>query len=95
MDVVKTAQNISYSPGLTTPLSYRENSIIPLTALSSSGLPVSYNLISGPSTLAGATLSVSQTGIVVVDAEQTGDNAYNPATTLRQSIVIAPGEVTL
>ena len=95
MDVVKTAQNISYSPAFTTAVDYSDNLTIPLTASSSSGLTVSYTLVSGPATLSGTTLSVSQTGIIIVDADQAGNTAYNPALTVRKSITVSPGDVTL
>lgn len=95
MDVVKTAQNISYSPALATAVDYSDNLTIPLTASSSSGLTVSYTLVSGPVSLSGTTLSVSQTGVIVIDADQSGNAAYNPAIKVRESIVVRPGEVTL
>ena len=95
MNVIKTAQNITYSPALTTTVTYSDNLTIPLTASSSSGLTVSYTLVSGPATLSSTTLTVSQTGVIVIDADQSGNAAYNPAIKVRESIVVRPGEVTL
>lgn len=61
--------NQTYSPTLT----------VPLTATASSGLTVSFTLISGPATLAGNTLTITGVGTVVVEASQPGDAVYNAA----------------
>ena len=93
MDVVKTAQNISFT--VSSPISYQESLTIDLSASSTSGLTPSFSLVSGPATLSGNTLTVSQTGVIVVDADQAGNSLYNPAATVQRSIVIQPGEVSL
>ncbi len=93
MDVVKTAQNISFT--VSSPISYQESLTIDLSASSTSGLTPSFSLVSGPATLSGNTLTVSQTGVIVVDAYQAGNSLYNPAATVQRSIVIQPGEVSL
>lgn len=96
MDVVKTAQSISYSPALPTELAYTNNLSIPLTAAATSGLTVSYTLVSGPATFASASsLAVSQTGVIVVDVSQVGNAAYNPAITVRKTITIKLGTISL
>ncbi|MDA9363964.1 gliding motility-associated C-terminal domain-containing protein [Flavobacteriaceae bacterium] len=95
MDVVKTAQSISYAPALPTEVTYSDGLTVPLTASASSGLGVSYTIISGPATLSGSSLTISQTGVVVVDASQVGNAAYNPAPTDTKTIIVKPGTVTL
>lgn len=96
MDVVKTAQSINYSPALPTELAYTDNLSIPLTAEATSGLTVSYTLVSGPATFASASsLAVSQTGVIVVDVSQGGSAAYNPAITVRKTITIKLGTISL
>ncbi len=50
-----------------------------LTATASSGLPVSFSIVSGPATLSGDTLTITGTGTVSVKAEQPGDIDYDPA----------------
>ncbi|MFC4633328.1 M14 family zinc carboxypeptidase [Dokdonia ponticola] len=54
---------------------------IALNASASSGLPVSYAIISGPATITGDVLTVDGTqGIVTVEATQNGNNVFNAAT---------------
>lgn len=68
-----------------------------LTATASSGLPVSYQLVSGPATLVGNTLSVTGLGTVTVRASQAGNLNHLPASDVEQSfnVVKAPATVTL
>lgn len=51
-----------------------------LTAYSSSGLPITYTLVSGPASVSGSTITLNGTeGEVVVMASQAGDTQYNAA----------------
>ncbi len=51
-----------------------------LNAYSSSGLPVSYTLVSGPASISGNTVTLNGTpGEVVIKASQSGDATYAPA----------------
>lgn len=51
-----------------------------VTASASSGLAVSFNIVSGPATISGSTITLNGTpGTVVVRASQGGDANYNPA----------------
>ena len=95
MDVVKTAQSISYAPALPTEVTYSDGLTVPLTASASSGLAVSYNVISGPAILTGTSLTISQTGVVEVEANQVGNAAFNPAPVDTKFIIVKPGTVTL
>lgn len=95
MDVVKTAQSISYAPALPTEVTYSDGLTVPLTASASSGLGVSYSIVSGPAILTGNSLTISQTGVVVVEASQGGSAAFNPAPVVSKSITVKPGTVTL
>ncbi len=52
---------------------------VPLSATASSGLPVSFRVVSGPGAIAGGSLTVSGTGIVSVAAEQHGSGKYRAA----------------
>lgn len=65
-------ENHTYSPVLT----------VTLAASASSGLGVTYSVISGPATLSGNTLTITGAGTVTVDASQSGDGTYNPAPTV-------------
>lgn len=59
-----------------------------LTAVASSGLPVSYS-VSGPATLSGSVLTVTSPGTVAVTASQAGNAVYNSAAPVTQTIVIS------
>jgi hypothetical protein len=52
-----------------------------LNASSSSGLPITYTVVSGPATIFGNTLTFTGTGQVVVRAAQAGDGTYAAADT--------------
>ncbi len=93
MDVVKVGQNITFD--VATPIAYTEDLTIDLTASVDSGLTPELTLVSGPATLSGSTLTVSQTGIIVVKASQSGNAAYNPAIDVQKSILIEPGSIEL
>ncbi len=60
-----------------------------LEATATSGLPVSFQLISGPASLDGSTLALSGAGTVVVSASQAGNAYYLPAAAIEQSITVA------
>lgn len=59
-----------------------------LTATASSGLPVTYQVISGPATVAGALLTLTGEGTVVVRAEQGGDAQFLPAPPVQREITV-------
>ena len=60
-----------------------------LEATATSGLEVSFEIISGPATLNGSTLTLSGTaGEVVVEATQPGNGTYNPADPVRNTFLI-------
>ena len=64
-----------------------------LSASASSGLAVSYSLVSGPASLSGGMITLNgNTGTIVVQADQAGNSQFNPAAPVQQSItVIEPG----
>ncbi|MBC8012420.1 MAG: hypothetical protein H7067_20245 [Burkholderiales bacterium] len=63
---------------------------VELAATASSGLPVKFEVVSGPATLApnGTTLTYTDVGTVVVKATQAGDSTYGPAAPVSRNIVI-------
>jgi probable HAF family extracellular repeat protein len=65
------------------------NTPVALTPASTSGLPVSLEIVSGPATLSGNSITYTGTGTVVVRASQSGDASYAPAT-LTTSVNAAP-----
>ena len=66
-----------------------------LAATASSGLPVSYQVDSGPATLSGNTLTITGVGTVTVRATQTGAGTFGPAEPVLRSFVVARGTQTL
>ena len=57
-----------------------------LTATASSGLPVSYSIVSGPASVSGNTVTLTGSpGTVLVRASQSGDSDYLPAPEVDQS----------
>ena len=61
-----------------------------LAATASSGLPVTFTVVSGPASLSGSTLTVSGTpGVVEVRATQAGNAAYLPAPAVVRSFAIS------
>jgi hypothetical protein len=59
-----------------------------LGATASSGLAVSYTLVSGPATLSGNTLTYTGPGTVVVTANQAGNAQIGPAPPVSISIIV-------
>ncbi|MHB1021315.1 MAG: beta strand repeat-containing protein [Acidobacteriaceae bacterium] len=62
---------------------------ITLSASASSSLPVTFSLVSGPATLTGNVLTITGAGNVVVQASQAGNNAYDAATAVNQTLTVA------
>jgi hypothetical protein len=88
-----TAQTITFpNPGTQTygvaPLT--------LTATASSGLAVTYSVISGPATAAGSTLTIAGAGSVTVQASQTGyGTQYDPATPVSVTFTVNPASLSI
>ncbi len=62
-----------------------------LSATASSGLPVSFSVLSGPAVLSGNILTMTGAGLVVLRASQSGDATYNAAPNVDQVLLIVPG----
>ncbi len=80
------AQTITF-PALATPLTYGV-APVPLAATASSGLGVSFSVLSGPATAAGYVLTITGVGTVVVAANQAGNGNYAAATPVSQMVVV-------
>ena len=59
-----------------------------LSAQASSGLTVAFSVVSGPATISGNQLSVTDVGTVTISAAQDGNNNYLPATAVERSMVV-------
>jgi autotransporter-associated beta strand protein len=62
-----------------------------LNATSTSGLPVSYEVLSGPATVNGSQIVISGTGTVQLRATQAGDANWLAAIPVSQSFTVAKG----
>jgi hypothetical protein len=60
-----------------------------LTGSDSSGLPITYNVISGPATISLYTVTFTGAGTVTIQASQSGDARYNAATSVNRSFTVA------
>lgn len=61
-----------------------------LSATASSGLVVSFSLVSGPAQLTGNSVGLIGAGEVVIRASQAGDDNYNPALDVDQAFTVSP-----
>ncbi len=61
---------------------------------STSGLPVTVSVTSGPATMAGNTVTITGAGEVILTASQAGDDTYAPAT-LARTFTVAKGQQTI
>ena len=60
---------------------------VPLVAVASSGLPVSFTVASGPASISGSTLSITGTGPVSITASQAGNSNFGAATPVTRTFI--------
>lgn len=89
---VQVAQTIAFP---TIPTQFYGVAPFALSAAASSGLPVSYKVISGPATVSGGTLTITSTGSVTVQASQAGNAEYTSATPFSQTFTVSPEETSV
>src|ERR1700728_441535 len=79
-----------YAPAGTTPqtISFPAITGLTLAATASSRLAVSYEITSGPATIARSTLTITGAGTVAVQATQAGNGTYAAATPVSQSLAV-------
>lgn len=80
------SQTIRFIP--VSPVIYHTGATITLSATASSGLPVTYNLVSGPATLSGPTLILTGAGTIRITVSQGGNSFYKAAASVTKSIVV-------
>ena len=73
-------QTISFNPATEILVT---NSPLALSASASSGLGVTFKLLSGPATLENAQLTWTGLGVVTVEADQMGDSLFSPTSVVR------------
>ncbi len=67
----------------------------PIYASASSGLPVSFSVLSGPAQLSGNVLTLTGAGTVTVRASQIGNSMFAPAPNVDQSLTVLPPSNTV
>lgn len=93
VNVLKADQTITFGPLTNRALG---DGPFALSASASSGLPVSFSIISGPATNLGGVVTLTGAGAVVVRASQSGSTNYNAALGVEQPfIVFAPPLITV
>ncbi|MGD0812821.1 MAG: Ig-like domain-containing protein [Verrucomicrobiota bacterium] len=66
-----------------------------ISATASSGLPVSFSVVSGPASVVGSNVTITAAGIVLIQASQPGNTNYNAATPVTNSFTVNPLAVIL
>jgi hypothetical protein len=85
-------QSVSFAPPATATYG---DAPLTLSAKASSGLPITFTLVSGPATLNGSTLTLTGAGTVTVRASQGGNVDYAAAADVTGSISVAPKALTI
>jgi sugar lactone lactonase YvrE len=98
----KLSQTLNFPPIANTGLNTGSNTSygsapVILSASASSGLPVTYQVISGPATLSngGKVLNLTGAGVVTVQATQTGNTIYQAASPVTRSLRVKPVVLTV
>ncbi len=67
----------------------------PVSATASSGLPVTFSIVSGPATITGSLVRITGVGTVTVRAAQAGDDSWAAATPVDRSFSVAKATLTI
>ena len=87
--VASESQSITFA-GPASPINYGVAPIT-LSASSTSGLAVTFSVLSGPGSISGSALSVTGVGTVVVAADQSGNTNFAAATEVTRSVAVNKG----
>jgi len=82
--VHKATQAISFA-AIAPKLKYEQ---VALTSTASSGLPVGFSVVSGAGTLTGNTVKLTGEGLVTVQADQPGNENYEPGPPVQQTVLV-------
>jgi probable HAF family extracellular repeat protein len=96
LTVTQASQTISFNPA--TPVTYGVSPITLSATGGASGNPVTFAYVSGPGSLSGtndSTLTVTGAGNIMVEACQTGNTNFAPATCVTKTIVVNPAVLTV
>ena len=61
-----------------------------LTAYSTSGLPITYAIVSGGGSISGSVFTIAGEGHVIISASQAGNGTFAPAVTVTKEVFFAP-----
>src|SRR5207244_29077 len=86
INVLKASQTITF--GAPASKTYGDLPFV-VSATASSGLSVSFSILSGPATVSGGTVTITGAGTVVVRASQAGNTNYNAAANVDQSFTVS------
>jgi len=87
LTVTAPDQTISFAPLSAVSLG---SAPLPLSASASSGLTVTFQVVSGPGSITGNLLTISGAGSIVIEADQAGNGSYNAAVPVQQSLLVYP-----
>ncbi|WP_442889508.1 MBG domain-containing protein [Congregicoccus parvus] len=90
--VARAPQTIAFTP---LPNRTWGEGAVTLAAASSSGLPVSFAVVSGPASVVGSTVIPTGAGVVTVRATQPGGPDHLPAPAVERSFVVAEAAVAV
>ena len=93
LTVTKKSQVINFPSPATQPFS--SVPYVFLQATATSGLPVSFSVVSGPATFQFNTLTITGVGTVTVAANQAGDAQYSAAPEITHSFMVVKGSQTI
>jgi YD repeat-containing protein len=93
LTVTTTTQTISCTAPAS-PVTYGVSPIT-LSCTATSGLAVSFSVVSGPGTISSSTLTITGAGTVVVAANQAGNADYAAAPQVTESVVVNPAVLTV
>ncbi len=91
ISIVKMSQTITFNQ----PAAQTYGTPLTLGATASSGLGVTYSIVSGPATVSGSTVTFTGTGNVTVRASQAGDGTYNAAADVDRTFAVNPASQTI
>ena len=93
LTINQASQNITFIP----PPSPETYGVGPmsLSATSSSGLGVTFSVISGPGSITGNTLTVTGAGTIIIAANQSGNSNYSAAPQVTQAVIVNKATPTI
>ncbi len=92
-NVIKHSQTINFQPIATPALPTA--SPVTLVATATSGLPVSFHVVSGPGTVAGNLLTFTGYGLITVAADQPGNAIYYAAPEVTRQVFVLDNRLTI